>query len=591
VNFRSARPIVDWVNGTFGATFPPHPDAFTGAVPYTPSTAFREGSADAGVTVHPIIGRDDRAEANLVIDLLERGTPTAILVRSRAHLAAIAAHLRDEGVRYRAIEIQALAERPLVQDLLALTRALLHLGDRAAWLSVLRAPWCGLTLADLHTIASPDLKAAIWEEVRRPDLLLTPDGAPRLARVVPILSQALSQRGRVPVAQLVERTWFALGGPAIAGEYERSDARAFLELLETPGQDGDIADFRLLAQRVNDLFANPDSGPDCSLELMTIHNAKGLEFDTVILPGLGKRARSDDPELLLWSERAVEGSAELLMAPISRTGSDEDRIYRFIRHEEAAKTEHESVRLLYVACTRAERRLHLIGHVELEPGEPPQDSLLAHVWDQVRPEFEECLRNYVCDAVPDHKPRTPRVLRRVKLTGPVAPLAEPSAAPAARVALDTSERDTARAVGTLIHRVFQRIAEDGLDAWSLERITALETVIDEAAWPLVEASVGRTLSDERGRWILSAHGEAQSEFAVTGLLDGELKNFVIDRTFVDEAGTRWIIDFKTADDEPDYRRQLEAYARVLAAMDSRPIRLGLYFAVTGDWFDWAIEQP
>jgi ATP-dependent helicase/nuclease subunit A len=589
VNFRSARPIVDWVNRVFQTAFPLHADPYSGAVPYAVSQVFREGSADAAVEVYPMVPRDDRAEAELVASLLERGTTTAILVRSRAHLAAIATYLRDQGIRYRAIEVQALAEQSVVQDLLALTRALLHLGDRSAWLAVLRAPWCGLTLADLHHIASADLKAAIWDLIRDPGRALSEDGARRLASVLPSFASAVSQRGRVPVTQLVEQTWRALHGPALAGEHERADARAFFDLLEEVGQAGDVSDFKLLAQRVTDLFANPEGGVDCTLELMTIHKAKGLEFDTVILPGLGKRARSDDPALLLWSESAVDGGSELLMAPISRAGRDEDRTYRFIRHEEDARNTHESVRLLYVACTRARRRLHLIGHVDPESGEPPSDALLTHIWEEVRPEFDVAVANYEEQPELVKQPRVPRVLRRV--TSPRSPVSDPLDAPATATAPAPAEpenRDAVRAAGTLIHRILQRIAREGMDAWPEERIASLAPLVSPPEWPLVEHAIRRTLSDERGRWILSPHREAASEFAVAGWNGGEVRHLVIDRTFIDEAGNRWIIDFKTAADEPGYREQLDAYARVMATLDPRPIHLGLYFTATGEWVEWTL---
>jgi ATP-dependent helicase/nuclease subunit A len=588
VNFRSARPIVEWVNRVFETAFPDQADPYTGAVPYSTSMAFREGSADAGVDVHPMVPRDDLAEAGLVAGVLERGITTAVLVRSRAHLATIATQLRDRGIRYRAIEVQALAEQPVVQDLLALTRALLHLGDRAAWLAVLRAPWCGLTLDDLHRIAAPDLKAAMWDLVRNPDLVLSEDGARRLSGILPALSAAMAERGRIPVTQLVEHAWVALQGPALVGEHERADARVFFDLIEELGQTGDVADFKLLAQRVADLFANPESAGDCALELMTIHKAKGLEFDTVVLPGLGKRARSDDPSLLLWSESAVDGGSELLMAPISRAGRDEDRTYRFIRREEDARTAHESLRLLYVACTRARRRLHLIGHVDPQPGEPPSDSLLRHIWEQVQPQFHQAVASYQDTPELVKQPRIPRVLRRVIWSGGAAPgpVEVPvTATPAA--AAQPDNRDAVRAAGTLIHHVLQRIATEGFDAWPLERIASLEPLVSTPEWPLVEHALRRTLSDERGRWILSPHREAASEFAVAGFSGGEVRRLVIDRTFIDAAGSRWIIDFKTAGDEPAYREQLEAYAHMMARLDPRPIRLGLYFTATGEWIEWA----
>ena len=79
---------------------------------------------------------------------------TAILVRNRSHLHEIIPRLKEAGLRFRAIEIEGLGSRPVVQDLLALTRALAHPGGSLAWLALLRAPWCGLTLADIHALVS-----------------------------------------------------------------------------------------------------------------------------------------------------------------------------------------------------------------------------------------------------------------------------------------------------------------------------------------------------------------------------------------------------------------------------------------------------
>jgi len=76
--------------------------------------------------------------------------------RARAYLREVVASLSAAGLRYQATEIAALADRPVIQDLTALTLALLHPAHRIAWLSVLRAPWCGISLADLHALAAHD---------------------------------------------------------------------------------------------------------------------------------------------------------------------------------------------------------------------------------------------------------------------------------------------------------------------------------------------------------------------------------------------------------------------------------------------------
>ncbi len=618
VNFRSARTVVEWVNTVFANAFPQAADAYAGAVAYTPSVAFNEGDEGAAVVTHPFIGRSDQAEADLVISLIgryQRETPgrrTAILVRARTHLAAVAANLREHAVPYRAIEIQTLADRPVIQDLLALTRALLHLADRVAWLSILRAPWCGLTLDDLHRIAGVDREQPVWNLLCDPALALSADGQARVARILPDLARALTLRGRVPVARLVERTWIAIGGDRVVNENDRADAREFFELIEESGSRGDIGDFAVLSQCVEELFANPDSAAGDAVELMTIHKAKGLEFDNVILPGLGKRPKVDDSPLLLWVERPRDDETDLLMAPISARRNGNDRTYDFIRRENDAKTRNESQRLLYVACTRARTRLDLIGHVDLRPdgtlAEPPRDALLAHIWDAVRSSFDGLTAE-----PPAPRERAPRLLSRIESNSPVLREVQPEMVEAATTRVITASQKEARGTGTIIHRLLERIAREGLANWNAARITALRPALRialasegvtsadiEAACERVELALTQTIEDPAGRWILGPHTSAQSEYAVSGVIDGEVRHLAIDRTFVAGDGVRWVIDFKTSEpsemdtetfldaEKREYQAQLQRYANVLARLDGRALHAGLYFPMLGRFVDWTI---
>jgi hypothetical protein len=121
--------------------------------------------------------------------------------------------------------------------------------------------------------------------------------------------------------------------------------------------------------------------------------------------------------------------------------------------------------------------------------------------------------------------------------------------------------------------------------------------LDETTSRVVTA-LCQTLRDERGIWILDGQADAGCELPLTGVVDGKVFQAAIDRTFVDEAGVRWIIDYKSSvpdgcdidrfleNEKARYREQLERYARLMAQREERPIRLGLYFPLVGGWCEW-----
>src|SRR5207248_1375766 len=152
-NRRSQEGLVKWFNESFPRVLPAQEDQTSGAVPYLPASPHESALPGAAVTWH--CGYDREEEAKKVVAIVREASGSkAILVRNRAHLDEIVPALKEAGVRFRALDIEQLGEKQVVQDLYALTRALLHLGDRIAWLACLRAPWCGLTLADLLLLSS-----------------------------------------------------------------------------------------------------------------------------------------------------------------------------------------------------------------------------------------------------------------------------------------------------------------------------------------------------------------------------------------------------------------------------------------------------
>lgn len=631
-NFRSRAGLVDWVNAAFAQVLPAQEDAGRSAVAYSAATATQAAEEGPAVLVHPRFDADPRAEARAVLALIEdarRADPqgsVAVLVRSRTHLDELVPALRAANLRFEAVDLESLASRPVIEDLRALTRALLQPMDRIAWLAVLRAPWCGLRLAELLALCeglSPraPLLAALRDPARRERL--GADGRARLARTMDVLEAALAQQGRKPLRRWIESAWLALGGPAAVREpRDLVDAQQFFARLETLARGPALEDLDALDLALEGLRAAPDPQADGRLSLMTIHKSKGLEFDTVIVPGLGRTTMSDTPPPVVFSRRSGRGgSAQLVLAPIQPRGDEADPTYRFIRQLEADKQAYEDGRLLYVAATRARRRLHLLGAVKRDgdgaPKAPPPSSLLAQLWPAVAQAYADAAtaappEEAVAPPAPDETLAPPPLRRLVSgWTAPPLPAGELPVAPAA-AAFETPPfewaGEVARQIGTVFHRCAERLAADGLAAWDETRLNGLavrlpallaETAVPapqrEAAAATVLQALRRLLGDARGRWLFDpAHREARSEWALTAVLDGAPRNVVIDRSFVDAEGTRWIVDFKTsrheggelqaflAAERERYRRQLQGYAEILRRYAPEPVRAALYLPLLED---------
>lgn len=668
-NFRSQQGIVDWVNDTFTMIMPAIENIATGAVAYSASTSTLPRLNECAVRVYPFISKDHAAEAQQVVEIIAQARcrapdeTIAILVRNRSHLTHIVAAIKQSGLRFRAVEIEALHQKSLVQDLLMLTRALINPADRLAWFAVLRAPWCGLLLREIAVLSDIELNdcegtvrtpvltpwGVLCDENRWP--IFSDDALMRIRRVREILRPAMDHRMRQSLRDTVEVVWEGLGGPGCvltqnaeqhAGDHYPDDALIFFNYLENQENAMGISDLDQFELGLASLYASPDLNADETLQIMTIHKAKGLEFDTVILPGLERVSRNQDKHLLKWLEQpyfneedvAESISPDLLLAPIRGTETNDDLIYNWIEKFDKGREDHELKRLLYVAATRARKFLHLLGNVDVaeDNGEkllnPPRaGSLLRCLWPILDDRYHEELKKRGASSVLDEltgkiNPQSMSGQRITRLKSSWSLPVAPNSVDWQIVQLPQSfceeiefswASDWARHVGNIVHHWLQRIAEDGLKNWGTERITHMhdqfrQNLIAEGmlgsikemeyAVERITQALANTISDERGQWILRTRESACNEFKVSGLLDGEIVNFVIDRTFCESDGVRWIIDYKTSSHEGGgiedfldrevarYRDQLNQYAELMRYYDSKEIKLGIFFPLMNEWREW-----
>jgi ATP-dependent helicase/nuclease subunit A len=664
-NFRSHAGLVDRLNEIFRQVFGPA----TGEeyqVTFAESTAHApapRGKTSVKVWPSFIVSRpepDDKraveeAEAKQVVNIIQEHWPAvkagdrensefriAVLVRARTHLDLIARRLRKERIPFRAIEIEQLGERQEVRDLASLTRALLHPMDRIAWLSVLRAPWCGLTLKDLHGLAGTDPRSyeqpPVLTLLRERMPLLSEDGQRRAARVLAVLEDTLRGRHRqVSLARWVERTWITLRGRECVDLAGYANVQAFFAMLEQLGPEATG-----LEEQITELCAQPDpeASERCGVQLMTIHKAKGLGFDVVIVPGLGRVTRPETQPLLRWLEQTrlvgpgEQEEQEFVVAPIGRNGKQGD-IYKWIGKLQGRREDDETKRLLYVAATRARGELHLLGTATLtkngqELGPGSGGTLLGIAWTALQADFERAREEQAPAGDPaplqaefSFPPPPTMQLRRLPADSKPPEHAAPREAQERNLEIIERPRGSlaARAFGTVVHALLEDVTRlpgieaagvsqlvlDELRSWRSRAVAMLRSAglpradAEPQATEVVRALQG-VLQDAKGRWILGARAGAQTETSWSGWTGSEGAEIVRtmrgDRIF--RAGATpcsmeethlWIVDYKTArhgvtgldafleSEKEKYLHQLEAYAGVMRKVhgENQPLRLALYY--------------
>ncbi len=351
----------------------------------------------------------------------------AVLAQTRKSLQAVASALDSATIPYRALDLVGLRERPEVLDALALARALLNPLDRTAWLGILRAPWSGLSLADLYLLTSaddPTLRATPITDLlqsRLPQLAasgqLSPEAAGAAQRVASVMAAAQAQRSSAAFLALgtwIELVWKSLGGESTVTPEARQNLRLLWNCLDTlPNGELDLLangpDSGLNAA-LNRLFAqpNPLASPDLGVQLMTIHKSKGLEFEIVLLIDLDAAIQKGDRSMISWLERGIPtngadasaGETEFLIAPIQPKGQQASTAKKWVDSVKRQRTEQEMRRLLYVAATRARDELHLFARPRFtdKKGIPalsnPTGNLLATAWPALQPEIQRAFAQW-----------------------------------------------------------------------------------------------------------------------------------------------------------------------------------------------------
>lgn len=613
-NFRSSAQLVDWVNHCFVGLFAERGADYVQALP--------QRSSPGAIKVHPMAlakGVDAKAtaaqaEARGVVEIIEGvqserpGASIAVLVRSRRHLREITLALKAANIAFSGQDIDSLAELPAVMDLLSMLRALWHEADDVAWAGLLRAPFVGLAWDDLLSLREHDL--ALREAVFSPECRarLSEEGQRVCARLVAAVEWLDSRAESRDLRWALRSLWQRLGGPACIEPHQQADIDRVLSVLDEHAPSGILEDISALDAALARLYAAP---PSSAVELMTIHKSKGLEFDVVILPGLGSRGRNDDRPLLAWQRLAQH----MLFAPKpQRSGGDEQRLYDYLCGVQKQASSEELDRLLYVALTRAKSELHLFGVAKMNSQEDlcaESGSFLSRLWPVVSTDFEAAELLHDSDVA--RAPRVPIAPRLHDYSLSLALGWQPLVATESPLQRVQRESENAvlednieeRAVGIVFHELMERLGRGHRAAVIHQNRARLATALRQRLRhhchpePGLEDSLARvlhlldnTLACEQGQWILQSYRWQASEQTIRRLMAGQWQTLILDRAFIDESGEEprcWIIDYKTAQargpveafftaQRARYEDKMQIYREALAATGVEwPISSALYF--------------
>jgi ATP-dependent helicase/nuclease subunit A len=337
-----------------------------------------------GMTFHDG-GRDARAPSKSGSDIPKvKYSDIALLFRAMTNVGVYESVFRRANIPYQTVLGRGFYERPEIRDLIQLLRFLDNKTDELALAAVLRSPQCGIS--DNALLA---LRCAPWlDEVdtgdplrhftqtrklyhalnRHRDIAYISDDEHRLLdRAAELIRGLIARQHHYSLSTLlrfaVERSEFA---PVIAATFDGAQRLANVERLFTLAERFErsgahlIRDFVRYVEEFEAIGSRESEGQideaTNAVKLMTIHQAKGLEFPVVIIPDLQRSSRPPENWVLLDRQQGLT-----LKVPDGRGKLVAGLTFSQFEKRHALREQFESMRLLYVAATRAQDRLILSG--------------------------------------------------------------------------------------------------------------------------------------------------------------------------------------------------------------------------------------
>lgn len=593
-NFRSTETIVNWVNTQFSKLFPQQVDIESGAVSFHPSVNIVKG--DELSAIHAVTFKTKEQEAKCIIQLIQHELKShpqqsmAILVRSRTQLIEIINLLRQYNISYQGADIDLLANLVHLRDVWSLTQALLNPGNRLSWFAVLHGPYCGLTMTDIHLIAQHNKNQSIYSTLLHLDHIqgLSDEGRIRARFFIQIMHQALTQRYQMRLSDWVLKTLNHLHVDKILDHHQLGDLEQLWILIDRYELNGRLPDMKEFVTELNKLYSQ--QATPSPLQIMTIHKSKGLEFDTVFLPGLGSQQKQSDESMLRWLKLPTKNQENLLLvSPLKGAHQERCPLYDYLNQLDEEKSNYEAQRVLYVAVTRAKSRLYLFD----SSGRTSKTSFRSMLKHQEFIEQQEEDTTEIAEELLPELSKLPLDFYQHTPTDLAINLK--------RQKLDF-KTGISRLTGIISHQLLHWICDNHPQSiehipWNLVLQECITLGFDHDTQQIIlttiKNQITRMFQDQRGLWIIARHNKEFNEYELLVEFQNKLTTRILDRVFEDD-GKLWIIDFKTGKEDQtalaQHQIQLNEYGYYLSGRSALPVHCGLYYLANNHWHSWKYEM-
>jgi ATP-dependent helicase/nuclease subunit A len=616
-NFRSCKKIIDWCNLNMPMIFPQeNPDK--GAVPYLP---FRYGNHKVkgdGVSTHYLQTNTFtkssffRAEAKFVVEkikLLRKEKPglkIAILTRTRLTVKEILREMQLKEIPFEAIGIDQVKDQQIYQDIMSLTKALYSLDDKTHWIAILRAPWCGLDLKSLALLFEYNHDKNAWDIINDPNIAnkLDENNKKRLYFLRDVIARTIEYRGRVSHRFFIESVWrMLMGDKCLRDNDDLEHIDTFLDLIDECSNSLSI-NFNKLDKVTDDIYITSNANDINPVVVSTIHAAKGLEYECVILPNLNRRVKPDEKPLIL-----LDGDN---LISIKNNNERTENLFDYNWKKERTRIKNEQIRLLYVAITRAKKECHLIfsinekkieeedeeiiikEHTITKSKDDPNiegNSLLSILWPIVKD--KEIIK--IKAENPSENDTSIPELRRLKIEHYYQQIKAHPSAPQHEIKKNY-QNNIHTFTGILIHKYYKLIIKNQEDineilSNKLDFIMAYfndysfkPNEIKEAE-KVITSSLNSLRNSKDGKWIYQLYQEDIMEAEYLFDEENSYEKRIPDRTFIHDK-KRWIVDYKVVFkaknlnlEAKEHIAQLKEYEKLFD--DKYQIQKAIYFTAQG----------